>query len=245
MTGWIKLHRSLLEWEWYEDINATRLLIHLLISVNYVDKKWRGEEIKAGSMVLSWSTLSKGTGLTVRQARSAMDKLEASGEVTRNVTNKYQVVSLVKWEKLQGDIEKADKQNAIKRADKWQTNDRQATTTKESKEYKEIKEIENTREQNFSKYSAYDLIQKEKPTSLQAFEMQKKKLVPDWKKLLENFENKIELELARNEIKFEAEELFPRFKGYVNTWIENEQKSRENQPKIHAPEDPSRNIPIG
>ena len=35
MIGWIKLHRTLKDWEWYDDINATRLLVHLLISVNY------------------------------------------------------------------------------------------------------------------------------------------------------------------------------------------------------------------
>ena len=90
MSGWIKLHRSLLNWEWYDDKNATRLLVHLLVSVNYEDKKWKGIIITAGSMVLSWETLSKEVGLSSAQCRTAMTKLENSGEVTRYVTNKSQ-----------------------------------------------------------------------------------------------------------------------------------------------------------
>lgn len=137
MSGWIKLHRSLKDWEWYGDKNALLLLIHLLVSVNYEDKKWRGVTIKAGSMVLSWETLSTQTGLTIQQCRTAMSKLEASKEVTRQSTNRFQVVSLVKWDKLQSD----NKQITNKLIGKQQTNNKQITTTKEYKEYKETKEL--------------------------------------------------------------------------------------------------------
>jgi uncharacterized phage protein (TIGR02220 family) len=122
--GWIKLHRSLSDWEWYDDKNCVLLLIHLLVSVNYEDKKWKGILIKAGSMVLSWDTLARESKLSVRKCRTAMSKLISSGEVTRQVTNKYQLVSLVKWEELQND----DRQMTNKR----QTNDKQTTTTKET-----------------------------------------------------------------------------------------------------------------
>ena len=142
MSGWIKLHRSLLEWEWYDDANATRLLVHLLISVNYEPKKWKGTLIKAGSMAYSWETLSLSCGLTIQQTRTAMKKLISSGEVTNKATNKYQVVTLCKWEKLQSD----NKQITSNLTDKQQTNNKQITTTKESKENKEVKKQEIERE---------------------------------------------------------------------------------------------------
>jgi hypothetical protein len=126
MSGWIKLHRSLKDWEWYDDHSATRLLIHLLVSVNHEDKTWKGQDLKAGQLVTSWENLSKETGLSVKQLRVAMTKLEASQEVTRYATNKWQVVSLVKWEKLQGCEPKEGKQKG-----------RQRATTKEYKELKE------------------------------------------------------------------------------------------------------------
>lgn len=37
MKGWLKLHRQITEWEWYDDANTFRLLIHLLIMANSKD----------------------------------------------------------------------------------------------------------------------------------------------------------------------------------------------------------------
>jgi hypothetical protein len=125
MSGWIKLHKTLKDWEWYDDHNATRLLVHLLLSVNYEDKTWKGQTIKAGSCVTSWENLAKEIGLTVKQTRTAMGKLEASKEVARYTTNKWQAITLVKWDKLQVECTKEGKQMGRPRA-----------TTKE---YKEIK----------------------------------------------------------------------------------------------------------
>jgi hypothetical protein len=125
MSGWIKLHRFLKDWEWYDDHNATRLLLHLLVSVNYEDKQWKGQTVKAGSIITSWESLSKEVGLSVKQIRLAMSKLESSKEVVRFTTNKWQAVTLVKWDKLQG----CDSQQGSQRGSQ------RATT----KEYKEIK----------------------------------------------------------------------------------------------------------
>jgi hypothetical protein len=130
MSGWIKLHRSLKDWEWYDDHNATRLLLHLLVSVNYEDKQWKGQTVKAGSMITSWESLSKEVGLSVKQIRLAMSKLESSKEVVRFTTNKWQAVTLVKWDKLQG----CDSEQGSQR-------DSQRATTKE---YKEIKKVFST-----------------------------------------------------------------------------------------------------
>lgn len=125
MSSWIKLHRSLKDWEWFDDHNATRLLLYLLISVNYKDKEWKGQTIKAGSYVTSWENLAKEIGLSVKQTRVAMDKLERSKEVARYTTNKWQAISLIKWDKLQCEEPNEDKQTG-----------RQRATTKESKEIK-------------------------------------------------------------------------------------------------------------
>lgn len=140
MNGWIKLHRSLLEWEWYDDHNARMLLIHLLVSVNYEEKKWKGVTIKPGSMAFSWKTLAKGVGITVKQCRVAMKKLEKTGqrkgsEVVIERAGSFQVVTLVKWDKLQS-LEK-------ERAEKGQANGPkeggERATTKEIKN-KEVEE---------------------------------------------------------------------------------------------------------
>lgn len=137
MSSWIKLHRSLKDWEWYDDKNAVLLLIHLLVSVNYEDKKWHGIDVKAGSLITSWANLSKDCGLTVKQTRVAMKKLEECGEVARLRADKWQVVTLIKWEKLQC----TENKRAGKRAEEGQLKGRQRATTKEYKEIKEVKNI--------------------------------------------------------------------------------------------------------
>lgn len=129
MSGWIKLHRSLLDWEWYDDANATRLLIHLLVSVNYERKQWRGITVEPGTLITSFEKLSEETGLTVKQVRVSIKKLESSGEMARKRADKGQAITLVKWDKLQSDEEK----RASKRADGGQEKGKKRATTKEGK----------------------------------------------------------------------------------------------------------------
>lgn len=137
MSGWIKLHRSLLEWEWFDDHNATRLLIFLLISVNHEEKKWKGITIKAGSMVFSWETLSQSIGLSIQQLRSAMKKLESSSEINRQSTNQFQIVTLVKWDKLQSEKKTVTGNQQANQ----QTDNKRITTTKEYKNIEERKKL--------------------------------------------------------------------------------------------------------
>jgi len=142
MSGWIKLHRTLKDWEYYEDHNATRLLIHLLVSVNYEDKKWKDTIVKSGTLVTSWQNLAHETGLTLKQIRLAMSKLERAGETVRSVAGKgagkWQVVTLVKWDKLQGFD---DEVGQIKGQEKGRTREGKRTPTKEVKN-KEVKNKE-------------------------------------------------------------------------------------------------------
>ena len=43
--GWIKIHRQLLEWEWYDDLNVKVLgyLYTLLLKANHKAKKYKGK----------------------------------------------------------------------------------------------------------------------------------------------------------------------------------------------------------
>ena len=37
--GFINLHRKILDWEWYDDINVFRVFTHLLLTVNWTPAK--------------------------------------------------------------------------------------------------------------------------------------------------------------------------------------------------------------
>ena len=45
MSGWIKIHRQILEWEWYSDTNTFRVFLHLLLKANHKEKKYIEEWI--------------------------------------------------------------------------------------------------------------------------------------------------------------------------------------------------------
>jgi hypothetical protein len=145
-AGFIILHRSLLEWEWYNDINTTRLFIHCLLKANYKTKQWRGITIERGTFLTSTKTLAKETGLTIRQIRTSLGKLITTGEVTIKSTTKNSTITVNNYDTYQASDKQNNTQTTSKETKKRQTNDKPATTTnKSNKENKEtIVKEENT-----------------------------------------------------------------------------------------------------
>lgn len=119
--GFVKIHRKLLNWEWYSNLPARVLLIHLLLIVNYEDKKWQGKVIKRGSCITSVSKLSVETRLTIKQVRIALDNLERTNEITRYTTANYTEISLNNFDKYQDVTNQRAKQGQTK----GQTKDKQ------------------------------------------------------------------------------------------------------------------------
>lgn len=126
---YIKINRSLLDWDWYGDINTCRLFVHMLLRANWKDGNFRGEEIKRGSFVSSLSKLSDETNLSVREVRTAINHLEKTGEVTINRHSKYSVFTVNNYCAYQQSDTQADKQVTGNR----QATDKQATTIEERK----------------------------------------------------------------------------------------------------------------
>jgi uncharacterized phage protein (TIGR02220 family) len=124
MEGWIKLHRGLLEWEWYDEPNVFRLFLHCLLKANHSDKSWRGTTIKRGEFVTSLQNLSSETKLSVQQVRTCLKKL--TNELTIKSTSQHTVIQVVKYNEYQDDNKQSNKQVT----NEQQTNNKQITTTK-------------------------------------------------------------------------------------------------------------------
>ena len=127
--GFIKIDRGILDWEWYSDINTTRLFIHLILKANWKDGRFEGIEVPRGSLVTSTNKLSKETGLTVREVRTALKHLEMTHEVTSKGHSKFTVITVKNYCLYQNNDMVSDKQVTSKR----QASDKQATTIEESK----------------------------------------------------------------------------------------------------------------
>jgi hypothetical protein len=122
MSGWIKLHRQIVDWEWYTDHNTFRVFIHLLLTANHKDKKYRGIELKAGSIVTSRDILAIATGLSVRQIRTALYKLKTTNELTIKTSSQGTIIEIVNYSKYQVETNELTNERP--------TSDQQTTTNK-------------------------------------------------------------------------------------------------------------------
>ena len=110
--GFIKLYRSMLHWEWYDDKNVKVLFLHLLLKANYEEKRWRGNKIEKGQILTTVTTLSKETGLTVKQVRNCIKKLESTGEIVAKRANGITLINIEKWGFFQQDLSQKGSQGA-------------------------------------------------------------------------------------------------------------------------------------
>ena len=99
--GWIKLHRQILEWEWYSDNNCFRLFLHLLLKANHKERRFKGIELKVGSIVTSRDLLARETGLSSQQIRTALTKLTSTNEITNVTSSQGTIIQIVSYEKYQ------------------------------------------------------------------------------------------------------------------------------------------------
>ena len=101
MSGWICLHRKLLDWEWYSDHNTKILFIHCLLRANYSDAKWKGQSVNRGQFISSLETLSKETGLTISQVRTSIKKLKSTNEIAEKSQARSRVVTVLEYDTYQ------------------------------------------------------------------------------------------------------------------------------------------------
>jgi len=132
MEGWIKLHRRLINWEWYNDSKMVHLLLHLIMSANHKDGKWKGVLVKRGETIVGLNKLKEQTGISVQSLRTCMNRLKSTSEITIKTTNKYSVVTILNYDSYQSQ-EVDNKQTNKQLTNKQQTTNIQSTTNKNEK----------------------------------------------------------------------------------------------------------------
>lgn len=142
-NGWIKLHRKILDWEWFTSPSTLQLFIYLLLRANKEDKKWRGILIKRGQLVTSVATISEETKLSTQQVRTSLNRLKSTNEITSKTTNRFTLVTVCKYESYQlyDEAEQQTKQQALQ-----QTNNKQITNKQQ--QLKNNKNIRNNKKES-------------------------------------------------------------------------------------------------
>lgn len=121
---WIKTYEKLLKWEWYGDPLMVATLIHLLLKANWKDKKWRGVDVKRGQLITSRTRLAEEIGLTERQLRTCLERMQETGEIACETTNRYTIITICNYDIYQ---DKETAQRPAERPAESPTNDQQTT----------------------------------------------------------------------------------------------------------------------
>lgn len=134
ITGWVKLYRSFIKWEWFEVPNMVTVFIYCLLKANHTNKRWRGVEIKKGTFITSLKTMSKETHLSMQQIRTCLKHLEKSGEINKQSNKANTIITICKYDSYQSFENKLTHQLT----NEQHTANTQLTTTNNNKNIKKL-----------------------------------------------------------------------------------------------------------
>ena len=137
MSGWIKIHRKFLDWEWFNKSEAVHLFLYMVLKANHKDNKWQGNDVKRGQFISSLGNISSATGITIQQIRTILKKLEKTNEIKVKSTSQFTIVTICKYECYQDEEETTNKPTT----NHQQTTNKQSTTHKNEKKEKNEKEV--------------------------------------------------------------------------------------------------------
>lgn len=92
--GYIKIHRKIVDWEWYHDPVVSRVFLHLLVTANYEPGRFEGHKIDVGQCVISLQKVAEILNVSKDSVNRALKKLEKSGELQRLPTAKFTIITL-------------------------------------------------------------------------------------------------------------------------------------------------------
>ena len=124
-NGFIFLHRKLIDWEWYTDVNVKCLFLHLLLIANHKDAKYQGTLVKRGQVLTGRMQLSATSGLSERNVRTCLAKLEATKEISIIATSRFSIITICKYNDYQNPKQQSD-QHSDQPSDQQLTSDRPA-----------------------------------------------------------------------------------------------------------------------
>ena len=111
LNGFVKLHRKMIEWGWYSDCVVKDVFLHILMVAAFKPGQYRGHEIQPGQAIIGRKKMAEELGFSEQQVRTALKKLESTGEISIFSTNKFSIVTVENWMFYQGDDNESNQQS--------------------------------------------------------------------------------------------------------------------------------------
>jgi len=138
MQGYIKIHREITNWEWYDDEKTVKLFLHLLIKCNFKTTGWHGVSLQAGEVIRSIATLSQELHLSERNVRTGIERLKTTGTLTERYHGKIRILILKNYKQYQV----SDRMNDTQ-------------TTRQRQSIKNVKNVKKVKREIFFDYGKY------------------------------------------------------------------------------------------
>lgn len=102
MDGYICLYRKMLDWRWMQEPLTAHLFTCLLLLANQ-DEGWmyKGVQLHAGQLITSLDRLVEVSGLTKREVRTRLERLQKSGELEVVKHAKCSFITIVNYSNYQ------------------------------------------------------------------------------------------------------------------------------------------------
>ncbi len=209
--GWIKLHNQILDWEWYKEPAIKVLFLHCLLKANLKpNSKYKGEKLELGEFATTQKKLAEETGLTQQQVRTALKKLENSGEISQKSTNKNTFIKVENW-----GVYQSKKEESNKRVTNEQQTNNKRTTNEQHAHRVRIEEYKNN-----NNIYIKPLLGVAQNVKLSEEELEKlKELVPyDWQKWIDSLSEYMASKGKRYKSHYMT----------LRTWIRREQEKKQD-----------------
>jgi len=110
--GYIRLYRSLLDWEWFQDSRTLHVFLFLLLSACFKPIRHAGVDLAPGQLITSFRMIARHTGLTDAQVRTAIAHLKSTHEITQQSNARFTLITLNNFARYQALLPHAAAQTA-------------------------------------------------------------------------------------------------------------------------------------
>ena len=100
-NGFILLDRSLLEWQYADNVKMLGFWTYLLLEANWKDGYFKGDKIPRGSFATSIRGLSKKFGISNNTVIAWLTALQNAHQLIRESRHSYTLISIVNYDKYQ------------------------------------------------------------------------------------------------------------------------------------------------
>ena len=99
--GFVVLNRKIINWEWYRYPKTSHFFIYCICRANWKNDEWHGISIPRGAFISSLSNMSKETGLSIDEIRTAIKHLIITKEITKVKNSKFTMIYVNNYDKYQ------------------------------------------------------------------------------------------------------------------------------------------------